>query len=107
MPRAACSPVMSRKTHSDALPPLPDIDGVRVRDETLELYRRVIENGEILGTVYLRAHYEFYERLWSYLAIVLGVSALALAVSLLLSSWLQASVTRTILDVTSVSRPVG
>jgi PAS domain S-box-containing protein len=90
----------------EALPPLPDIDGVHVQGETLELYRRVIENGEILGTVYLRAHYEFYERLWSYLAIVLGVSALALAVSLLLSSWLQASVTRPILDVTGVARRV-
>ena len=90
----------------EALPPLPDIDGIRVRGETLELYRRVIENGEILGTVYLRAHYEFYERLWSYLAIVLGVSALAMGVSLLLSSWLQASVTRPILDVTGVARRV-
>jgi len=88
------------------LPALPGTDGVRVKGETLELYRRVVENGEILGTVYLRAHYEFYERLWSYLVIVLGVSALALAVSLLLSSWLQASVTRPILDVTGVARRV-
>jgi PAS domain S-box-containing protein len=88
------------------LPALPEVDGIRHEGETLELYRRVIENGEILGTVYLRAHYEFYERLWSYLAIVLGVSALALGVSLLLSSWLQASVTRPILDVTGVARRV-
>ncbi|MBI3526340.1 MAG: PAS domain-containing protein [Betaproteobacteria bacterium] len=88
------------------LPALPETDGVRVKSETLELYRRVIENGEILGTVYLRTHYEFYERLWNYLGIVFGVSALALAVSLLLSSWLQASVTRPILDVTGVARRV-
>lgn len=91
---------------SGSLPALPEVDGIRHEGETLELYRRVIENGEILGTVYLRAHYEFYERLWSYLAIVLGVSALALGVSLLLSSWLQASVTRPILDVTGVARRV-
>ncbi|HEX7951795.1 MAG TPA: ATP-binding protein [Burkholderiales bacterium] len=88
------------------LPALPETDGVRVKGETLDQYRRVIENGEILGTVYLRTHYEFYERLWSYLVIVFGVSALALGVSLLLSSWLQASVTRPILDVTGVARQV-
>jgi PAS domain S-box-containing protein len=88
------------------LPGLPDNDGVNVKGDTLELHQRVVENGEILGTVYLRAHYEFKERLWSYLGIVLGVSTLALAVSLLLSSWLQASVTRPILDVTGVARRV-
>jgi PAS domain S-box-containing protein len=90
----------------EVLPALPEIDGVGIKGETLELYRRVIENGEILGTVYLRTHYEFKERLWNYLGIVLGVSTLALAVSLLLSSWLQASVTRPILDVTGVARQV-
>jgi len=90
----------------EVLPRLPGVDGAEVKDETIELYRRVVENGEILGTVYLREHYEFKERLWSYLGIVLGVSTLALAVSLLLSSWLQASVTRPILDVTGVARRV-
>lgn len=90
----------------NSLPSLPETDGVHVRGETLDIYRRVIENGEILGTVYLQSHYEFYERLWNYLAIVLGVSALALAVSWLLSLWLQASVTKPILDVTGVARNV-
>jgi PAS domain S-box-containing protein len=90
----------------NALPLLPETDGVHIKGETLDIYRRVVENGEILGTVYLQSHYEFYERLWSYVAIVLGVSALALAVSWLLSLWLQASVTRPILDVTGVARNV-
>jgi PAS domain S-box-containing protein len=88
------------------LPPLPEAEGIRIRGETLHLFHRVVEHGEILGAVYVRAHYELYEKLWSYLGIVLGVSALALAVSLLLSSWLQANVTRPILDVTGVARRV-
>ncbi|HEX4986751.1 MAG TPA: ATP-binding protein [Burkholderiales bacterium] len=88
------------------LPALPATDGLQVSGETMEVYRRVIENGEILGTVYLRAHYDFYERLWRYLGIVLGVSVLALAVSVLMSFWLQATVTRPILDVTGVARRV-
>lgn len=90
----------------DVLPKSPGADGAEVKGETLEIYRRVIENGESLGTVYLREHYEFRERLWGYIGIVLAVSTLALAVSLLLSSWLQANVTRPILDVTGVARRV-
>lgn len=91
---------------NEDLPALPDSDSVRVTGEKLDLYRRIVENSEILGTVYLRSDYEFYERLWNYLGIVLCVSVLALAVSLLLSGWLQASVTRPILDITGVARHV-
>ncbi len=95
-----------RQGEAGSLPSLPESDGVHVKGETLEIYRRVVANGEILGTVYLQSHYEFRERLWNYLAIVLGVSALALAVSWILSLWLQASVTKPILDVTGVARNV-
>ncbi len=91
---------------SEDLPALPDSEGVRVTGERLDLYRRIVDNNEILGAVYLRSDYEFYDRLWNYLGIVLGVSVLALAVSLLLSGWLQASVTRPILEVTGVARHV-
>lgn len=89
-----------------ALPALPEVDGIRVAGGSLHLYRRVVDNGEILGTIYIRAHYGFYERMWSYLLIVLVVSALALAVSLLSSAWLQQNITRPILDISGVARKV-
>lgn len=85
---------------------LPEIDGARVDGNALHVYKRVVDNGEILGTIYIRAHYGFYERLWSYLAILLGVGALSLLVSLAASSWLQRHITRPILDVTGVARRV-
>ncbi len=88
------------------IPTLPDVDGVRVSGERLELFKRIVENNEILGTVYLSSYYEFWDRLWNYLEIVLAVSALALGVSLLLSWWLQTQITRPILDVTGVARNV-
>lgn len=88
------------------LPAIPEPDGIKVNGESLEVYRRIVDGKEILGTVYLNSYYGFYERLWSYLAIVIGVSALALTVSWLLSSWLQASVTKPILDITGVARHV-
>ena len=88
------------------LPALPEVDGIRVADGSLHLFRRVVDNGEILGTIYIRAHYGFYERMWSYLLIVLVVSALALAVSILSSAWLQKNITRPILDISGVARKV-
>ncbi|HWH49047.1 MAG TPA: ATP-binding protein [Burkholderiales bacterium] len=91
---------------SAELPALPDSEGFRVSGDRLHVFKRIVENNEILGTVYLRSEYEFYQRLRNYLAIVLGVSFLALGVSLVLSGWLQASVTRPILDVTGVARHV-
>ncbi|HVY05436.1 MAG TPA: ATP-binding protein [Burkholderiales bacterium] len=90
----------------DRLPALPETDGIRIVDNTLNLYKRIVDNGEILGAIYLRVHYGFYERLWSYLAIVLAVSAFALAVSLLLSSWLQRTLTRPIMDVSAIAKRV-
>lgn len=90
----------------EKLPALPDFDGIRIADGSLHLFRRVVDNGEILGTIYIRAHYGFYERMWSYLLIVLVVSAFALAVSILSSAWLQKNITRPILDISGVARKV-
>lgn len=105
-PRGGLFASYSRQGENLPLPSLPGPDGIAVQGESLSLFKRVVSNGEILGTVYLESHYEFYERLWSYLAIVVAVSALALAVSWLLSLWLQATITKPILDVTGVARKV-
>jgi PAS domain S-box-containing protein len=88
------------------LPNLPDPDLVRISGRNLEVFRRIVENNEIIGTVYLTARYEVYESLWSYLGIVLGVGAFALGVSVLLSYWLQNRITGPILEVTEVARHV-
>jgi PAS domain S-box-containing protein len=87
-------------------PVLAEADGIRFDGENVVLNRRIVENNEIVGSIYLRAHYEFSQRLWNYVGILLAVSSLALVISLLLSSWLQANVTRPILAVTSLARAV-
>ena len=90
----------------EEFPVLAEADGTRFDGENILVDRRIVENNEIVGSIYLRAHYEFYRRLWNYLGILLAVSSFALLVSLLLSSWLQANVTRPILAVTSLARDV-
>src|SRR5712671_1430467 len=43
------------------LPSLPGADGPRIDGREVMLFKRVVDNGEIAGTVYLRAEYEFME----------------------------------------------
>jgi PAS domain S-box-containing protein len=85
---------------------LPESDGARVEGNSLHVFRRIVDNGEIVGTIYIRAYYGFYERMWSYVLILMAVSALALGVSLVASAWLQRHITRPILNVTGVARKV-
>jgi signal transduction histidine kinase/CheY-like chemotaxis protein len=87
-------------------PPKPESDGYRIEGDQLVIFRRVIEGGEVIGTVHLRALYLPWERAREYLAI-LGIVMLAgLAVAALLSGWLQKAVTVPILEVARVAREV-
>ena len=87
-------------------PPLPEADGVRVRDRELVVFRRIVEEGEILGTVYLRADYPLYEKILSYAQIALLVMLFAMGVAFLLSSRLQKVVTQPVLAIAQIAREV-
>lgn len=102
--------LFAKYVHSDAassiFPALPELDGTRIEGNELVVFKRLIENNEILGTVYLRADYELWQRLLDYLGILGVVMALSLLVALLMSIWLQRAVTRPILMVADVARNV-
>lgn len=102
--------LFAKYVHSDAassiFPALPELDGTRIEGNELVVFKRLVENNEILGTVYLRADYELWQRLLDYLGILGVVMALSLLVALLMSIWLQRAVTRPILMVADVARNV-
>jgi two-component system, sensor histidine kinase len=82
-------------------------DGYRIVNNQLVLFRRILEGDEQVGTVYLVARYELFERLRSYLMIV-GIALVAsLVVAFLMSYWLQAGVTRPILEVSDIAHRVA
>jgi signal transduction histidine kinase len=89
-----------------ALPRLPESDGSRIEGADFVLFKRIVDNNEILGTVYLRAEHGLLGRLVDYLGIIGAVTALSLLVAWLVSGWLQAVVTRPILDTATVARRV-
>ena len=96
----------STENKTEQFPALPEADGQRVEGDTLLVFRRIIDHNEILGTIYIKASYQIYERVWHYAGIVLAVMLLALIISMLLSFWLQVRVARPILRITDLARQV-
>jgi signal transduction histidine kinase/CheY-like chemotaxis protein len=89
-----------------AFPRLPEGDGTSVDSGNLVVYRRIVGNGQILGTVYLCAQYELYDRVWSYIGIAAVVALIAMLIALLVSFRLQRIITRPILAIASAAHEV-
>lgn len=82
----------------------PPDDGGFTRD--LEVRQPIVENGETLGTVVLRAENRLLARSVDYLAIAAGVTLLAMAIAWLLMWRIGRVITAPIIAVTEVARDV-
>jgi signal transduction histidine kinase/ActR/RegA family two-component response regulator len=89
-----------------AFPTQPEADNIRVQGSEMILFERIIENGEFLGTVYLRAEYALVERTLDYLAIAAGVTLLAMLLAYLLMRRLGRIVTAPIFAIAEIAREV-
>jgi len=87
-------------------PAVAEADTTRVENPNLVVFRRIVEHGEPLGTIYLRADYELYERIGDYVGILVIVTIAGMLVALAMSSWLQRIVTRPILAIAQIAREV-
>ena len=81
-------------------------DGVQIEGSNLFLYRRIIENGELLGTVYLRADYELVSRTLDYVGVAFLITTVAMLLALLLTRRLGRIVTAPIFAIAEVAREV-
>jgi signal transduction histidine kinase/ActR/RegA family two-component response regulator len=88
------------------LPARPRSAGYRIESGGLEVWHNIVENGELVGTVYLRSRYGLVDRLLNYGAILGGVMLGALVIAALVASRLQAAITRPLEAVTNVARQV-
>jgi PAS domain S-box-containing protein len=75
------------------LPSRPPPEGVRTSGQRVEYAQAIARNGEVLGTLYLRARYDSLGRVAAYLGIFALVTVLAVAVAFLLSRRLQRGIT--------------
>ncbi len=72
----------------------------------LVVRRAIVDGGRTVGTIVLRARDGLHARVASYAALALMIALLALAATWLVASWLQAIVTRPILEVAAIARDV-
>ena len=87
-------------------PAAPRADAVVVDGEGLVLFKRIVDKGDYLGTVYLRSIDSERDRIRGYVGIAVGLALLSMVVAGVMSSWLQRIVTRPILAIDAVAGDV-
>ncbi|MGW8394668.1 ATP-binding protein [Pseudoduganella sp. HUAS MS19] len=89
-----------------SVPAAPQAEGVAFEDGKMMLFRRIRDNGELLGTVYLQADYEILDRFGDYLLIAIIATFLAMGIAYLLMRPLNKVVTQPVLAIADVAREV-
>ncbi len=84
----------------------PAAIGARFEENGLALFRPILSEGELIGTVYLLGRDESMARLRYYLGVLGIVMAISLLMALLLTNRLQASLTRPVTAISDVARRV-
>jgi signal transduction histidine kinase len=95
-----------REGYGGSPPELPGTDGIRVDGSDFVGFRRIEHDGQIVGTVHLRARHELDKVLLNYLGIAAVVAGLSMATAFLLARRLERVVTGPILTVAKVAEDV-
>src|SRR5688572_2166272 len=98
-----------RQGHADPPPRPPrhlELDVPYIDGERVLLLRPVIQSGETLGTIYLRAEYDIGGRVRAHLNILGAVMIIGLLAALFASSWLQRVVSRPMESMAQVARQI-
>ena len=89
-----------------SIPDKPEPPGYQIEGNQIVVYHPIVEGGETIGTIFLRARYELAERVNNYLMLLAVVILGSMAVAALIASRLQRSITDPIIDITLVAREV-
>jgi signal transduction histidine kinase len=87
-------------------PALPAGDGVTSEGGSLVLFKRIVADRQILGTIYLKAEYDLADRLLGYLGIALIVTVLAMGVAYFFSRWVHRVLVSPVLAIANVASEV-
>ncbi|QDQ25004.1 HAMP domain-containing protein [Chitinimonas arctica] len=94
------------RTGAGGFPALPEQDGIRIHDKELLLFKRIVTQREIIGTVYLRARYDVLQRIIDYFGILGAVTLVSLMAGMLISTRLQTYISAPILSISNVAKQV-
>lgn len=91
---------------AEAFPGSPSAEGTTITGNQIHLFKKIVEDDKLQGTVYIRAKYELLDRLLDYLGILAVVMVLSMLAALLIWSWSQKVITTPLKDITDVARQV-
>jgi signal transduction histidine kinase/ActR/RegA family two-component response regulator len=94
------------RTAEAMLPVTAGRPGIVIDNDRVELYQPIVENQQVIGTVYLLSRFDILGRLVDYLLILAAVMLTSLVVAALVTTRLQDSLTAPILGVAQVARNV-
>lgn len=80
--------------------------GPRVSAGQMEVCRPMRSRGRFVGTVYIRARYDIWDRVRAYLGIFAGVMVLAMLLAAVLSAWLHRKITTPLNAMSRVARQI-
>ncbi|HEX5461098.1 MAG TPA: ATP-binding protein [Steroidobacteraceae bacterium] len=96
-----------RRGESPPPPRVPQIArGLQFSGGRIDITHRIVQNGERLGTIYLRGRYDVRGRVEAYLGILAIVGVLSLCIALALSAVLQRSITDPLSSMAHIARQV-
>ncbi len=81
-------------------------DEYTVEGNRVQVWKRIIKEDQVLGRVYIRAHYQILARLIDYAVILAFVMGASLGLATLVAIWLRGAVIKPVLAVTNVARDV-
>src|SRR5690349_3464711 len=86
---------------------LPTIDpGVHIEGGRIELVRPIMLGSEMIGAIYLQAHYDVSARVRAYLSVLGAVMIIGLVAALLAGAWLQRVVSQPMESMATVARQI-
>ena len=89
-----------------SIPKHPEAEGVRSERNNLILFKPIVSDGELLGTIYLRADYGLSSRVVDYLGIAAAAAAAAMAVAFFMWLKLQRAIIVPMLAIAEIARDV-
>ncbi len=88
------------------LPPRPAPAGVTISGDSMEVFERILLDGNVVGTVFMRADYPMRERGIGFIKILSTVALGAMAIAVVVSIWLQSLITKPVLSIADIAREV-
>ncbi|WP_051109918.1 response regulator [Massilia niastensis] len=80
--------------------------GYEIDFDRIAIFKKIMRNGELLGTVYVGAEYPLMAQVQRYLLVLAAVLLGSLLVAILMSSWLQSAITRPVRALTAAVNQV-